>query len=352
MYDYDDAFCSLLYLTIGVGKQQVHTALVANVIAFWHTRNVGRLDLLEKWLSSALSDIPRLMGPILFRLFLMPITLARSTDDGAMTLAEEAEGTATAASSVEDVLHAVHSTRIPALLFARDANRMRTVSIDPRGHELEAARRSNDTTMDSEEWRALMVQPRWTERSDIETCRRVEFSPALLIQVAAAQLGAVPMHPLAASIIAAEDRRVSGVNRRQMPTETLWRDILGNLKKGIDKRASIDVPLRPEQLALARATVIFTCGHSFTTDSFRRSVLPEFGRRLRAFPYALPVTARLVVAEYKQLLAEPATPGAASGCVSLACPVCVHNYLRREQQQLELDDPDGLVSIGSRWEAA
>jgi hypothetical protein len=212
---------------------------------------------------------------------------------------------------------------------------------------------SGSATLDSDTWRSLTSPPRWSERSDIEVCRTINFSPPLLLKIASAQLGAVPMHPAASLLIAAEDRRVSGVNRRQMPTETLWRGILDNLKKDIDKRASIDVALRPEQLARARATVIFTCGHSFPTTDFRRAVLPEFGRRLRAFPFALPVTAKYIVSEYRQLLVEPKVGAGArgGGCVSLACPVCVHNYLRREQQQLELDDhPDSEAAIGERWE--
>ena len=59
---------------------------------------------------------------------------------------------------------------------------------------MERGARRGSAALDSDTWRSLTSPPRWSERSDIEVCRTINFSPPLLLKIASAQLGAVDEH--------------------------------------------------------------------------------------------------------------------------------------------------------------
>ena len=67
---------------------------------------------------------------------------------------------------------------------------------------------------------------------------------------------------------------------------------------------------------------IFSCGHQYEAESFRRSVLPELELGLLRLHRPLPTTARVL----KGLFGEGPS-------VKLACPLCVLRHLQAQQPE-------------------
>jgi hypothetical protein len=72
--------------------------------------------------------------------------------------------------------------------------------------------------------------------------------------------------------------------------------------------------------------LVFSCGHQYDSDSFRRSVLPELELGLLRLHRPLPTTARVL----KGLFGEGPS-------VKLACPLCVLRHLQAQQSD-EIND--------------
>ncbi len=68
---------------------------------------------------------------------------------------------------------------------------------------------------------------------------------------------------------------------------------------------------------------VFTCGHYFTREDYQDKILPQFKQRAEQLPIAVPVTTKLLLGEFQQRV------------MNLACPVCVFNYLRVQQTQID-----------------
>lgn len=119
-----------------------------------------------------------------------------------------------------------------------------------------------------------------------------------------------------AAAVAADTSRTS--------TDRLWAQIQANLEKDHDKRFRLIIPqveLRDHYrqktaAALLPGDVAFTCGHLFTEKAFDDEILPLFREKVAGLPVPLPLTSKLLVADYQLSM------------INAACPACVFNYLR------------------------
>jgi alpha-tubulin suppressor-like RCC1 family protein len=108
--------------------------------------------------------------------------------------------------------------------------------------------------------------------------------------------------------------------------EKFWDSIKNNLVKDIGKKEKIVIPLPIRQegseYGQDNKYVIFTCGHHFTRNYLNERVIPQLKQRLELLPTPLPITSKLVIADYAQSF------------INLACPVCLYNHLRQKQSQM------------------
>jgi alpha-tubulin suppressor-like RCC1 family protein len=116
----------------------------------------------------------------------------------------------------------------------------------------------------------------------------------------------------------------------KVPEEKLLASIRNNLNKDVDVKDKIALstmlaPIKgPTHVNPGDPThVAFTCGHYFARDDYQDRILPQFKQRAEQLPIAVPVTIKLLLGEYQQRV------------MNLACPVCVFNYLRVQQTQID-----------------
>lgn len=135
----------------------------------------------------------------------------------------------------------------------------------------------------------------------------------------------------------------------KVPEEKLLASIRNNLNKDVDvkDKIALSTMLAPikgpthvnpgdptvSRSVVSRRTLIsdprfvqhvaFTCGHYFARDDYQDRILPQFKQRAEQLPIAVPVTIKLLLGEYQQRV------------MNLACPVCVFNYLRVQQTQID-----------------
>jgi len=101
--------------------------------------------------------------------------------------------------------------------------------------------------------------------------------------------------------------------------EKLWEGIKENLAKNLPKRYKLVVPSISLDGESTEGSMVFTCGHIYKRRTFFESILPEFKQRVDSFPTTIPVTTKLILADYHQSM------------INLACPSCLYNYLRETQ---------------------
>jgi hypothetical protein len=133
-----------------------------------------------------------------------------------------------------------------------------------------------------------------------------------------------------ASIKSEEEKAVQmSPDGTQTSMERLWTQIKGNIEKDAEKRFRLLIPqveLRDHSkqrgtAAITPGDVAFTCGHLFTEKAFNDEILPQLREKVSALPIPLPLTLKMILADYQLKM------------INLACPVCVYNYLRERHSQ-------------------
>lgn len=126
-----------------------------------------------------------------------------------------------------------------------------------------------------------------------------------------------------------------------LPAQALWQEVLHNFQKGALSRSSLhlsssSVELLTKALVTERGVsggngatiqngslcddiVAFTCGHHYTLNTFRSSVLPGFQEAMQRLPCPLPQTERLLMKGYQS-----------EGLMPTACPPCVLTEIKSE----------------------
>jgi hypothetical protein len=87
----------------------------------------------------------------------------------------------------------------------------------------------------------------------------------------------------------------------------------------------------------AKELVAFTCGHAFGRSYFAGDLVPELLSRLNALEPAIPITAKVLAAEYSQRV------------IGLACPLCTWHSLAQDHAKLRrTDGSTGAVAATAR----
>nr|XP_022297301.1 uncharacterized protein LOC111106775 isoform X2 [Crassostrea virginica] len=119
-------------------------------------------------------------------------------------------------------------------------------------------------------------------------------------------------------------------SEKMIPYQQLWQDVVQNLQKGAESQQFIamtrsEVDHLDEKLhsnpscdtgATNHNSVLFTCGHYYTKQTFLEEVLVKFQRELAQGPASLPSSAQVLVKYYSR-----------GDLLPLACPKCVLNAL-------------------------
>ncbi len=199
--------------------------------------------------------------------------------------------------------------------------------------------------------------------------------------------------------------------------QRLWSEILVNLTKDIHRRLFIQFsnlhhPPPPPPLPSASSgtaakrsgeggsangsgsttaavdteLIAFTCGHVFGRSYFAGELLPEFVSRIGALEPPIPITAKLITAEYQNVLTPPpalshppqhhhppshqlqvmhssfphsvvaltvASVAASSAVIALSCPLCLYHTLTQQHIKTKSQYPhlapvtSGPASVGA-----
>eukprot|EP01118_Nematostelium_gracile_P001278 TRINITY_DN11323_c0_g1_i1.p1 TRINITY_DN11323_c0_g1~~TRINITY_DN11323_c0_g1_i1.p1 ORF type:complete len:147 (-),score=39.22 TRINITY_DN11323_c0_g1_i1:5-409(-) len=108
-----------------------------------------------------------------------------------------------------------------------------------------------------------------------------------------------------------------GTIEPKVSVEKLWTAIIENLHKQLGKRDRVILHNTNPTFVPSNEqdAVVFTCGHQFSRKEFFETVLPQLKLRFEELPTQIPLTAKLVLAEYHQQV------------INLACPYCFYNAI-------------------------